>query len=97
MTSIALGVVILQALRRLTIIILKLHLITFDRRRMADQKPPVAPSIVTHALRPQVAIYTSPDVDDLARSNGLANLAQLLKPWEGSVERGVRFREALNS
>jgi hypothetical protein len=55
---------------------------------MGDHKPPIAPSIVVHALRPQIAVYASSDVDDLARANGLANLAQLLKPWETSVERG---------
>ena len=56
---------------------------------MADQKPPVPPPVVVHALRPQIAVYASTDVDDLAQSNGLAHLAHLLKPWEGSVERGM--------
>lgn len=53
-----------------------------------QQRPPVAPYVVYHAFRPQVAIYSSPDVDKLAAGNGLRNLAQLLKPWEASVERG---------
>jgi hypothetical protein len=54
-----------------------------------QQRPPVAPRIIYHAFRPQIAIYSSPDVDELAKSNGLQNLAQLLKPWESSVERGA--------
>jgi hypothetical protein len=54
----------------------------------AEQRPPVAPSSIAFALCPQVALYASPDVDALAQGNGLDNLAQLLKPWQGSVERG---------
>jgi hypothetical protein len=53
-----------------------------------QQRPPVAPYIVYHAFRPQIAVYSSPDVDELAAANGLCNLAHLLKPWEASVERG---------
>ena len=54
----------------------------------AEQRPPVAPASIAFALCPQVALYASPDVDALAQGNGLENLAQLLKPWQGSVERG---------
>lgn len=62
-----------------------------------QQRPPVAPYIFYHAFRPQIAIYSSPDVDELAAANGLGNLAQLLKPWEASVERGEANAESLNS
>ena len=55
---------------------------------MSDQRPPVGPAVIVNALRAQIAVWNSPDVDDLAHANGLANLAQLLKPWEASVERG---------
>lgn len=55
---------------------------------MSQDRPPVAPPIVSYAFRPQIALYSSPDVDDLAKANGLPNLAQLLKPWETSVEKG---------
>lgn len=48
----------------------------------------MAPLTITRALRPQIAIFSSEDVDEIARSNGLDNLAHLLKPWESSVERG---------
>lgn len=53
-----------------------------------QQRPPVAPYIVYHTFRPQIAVYSSRDVDELAAANGLRNLAHLLKPWEASVERG---------
>ena len=56
---------------------------------MAEQRPAVAPESVRNAFRPQIAVFASQDVDDIARDNGLNSIVELLKPWEKSIERGA--------
>ena len=48
--------------------------------------------IIHQALSPKVVIFSSEQVQQSCRVNGLKNLDELFKPWQNSVEKGTSFK-----
>lgn len=49
---------------------------------------PSPPLALVQSLSPRIAVLTADDVVKTSEANGCAGLEELLRPWEGSSERG---------
>jgi hypothetical protein len=50
---------------------------------------PSPPLSIVQSLSPRIALLTSDDVVGSCEANGCRGLDELLRPWEGSTERGT--------
>ncbi|KAK9466940.1 ER-golgi trafficking TRAPP I complex 85 kDa subunit-domain-containing protein [Lipomyces arxii] len=51
-------------------------------------------ALIAQSFAPRVAVFASPDADDLAREKGLPSLLELLRPFSDTVSGPIHLRDA---